>query len=134
MSFEDVRSVKALLGCRPRARAEAANHGASVMRECVPVLVVLSGEAFLVVLATDNRALLRPHRLMCHHVCLQVLELSTAVWVRTSSLALRPLIGRVGRLRRSAGPGRADGLSSHSGMLLAEIVDCDWCAEGVVAM
>lgn len=86
MSLEDIGAVKALLGGSARAGAETADHGTFVVRESVPVLVVLPCEALDVVLAGLNWALLRSLRLMSEHVCLQVLERPTAVGNRADAL------------------------------------------------
>lgn len=50
------------------------------MRERVSVLVVLARETLDVVLASSDRALLRPLSPMSEHVCLEVLEDAATLW------------------------------------------------------
>lgn len=86
MSLEDVGSVEALFGWRPRSWAEAADHGAFVVGQGVSVLIVLSSEAFLVIFTGQDGAFFGPFRLMGQHMSLEVLEDFATVGVGTSSL------------------------------------------------
>ena len=88
MSLEDISTIEALFSSGARARAEAADHGALVVRQGVPVLVVLARKALDVVLACLDGALLGAFRLVREHVCLQVLERPAAVWDWADTLFL----------------------------------------------
>jgi hypothetical protein len=55
----------------------------------MPVLIILAGKALGMILACDDWALLRPLALVSQHVCLQVLEDLSAVWIIASSLVVR---------------------------------------------
>ena len=88
MSFENIRSVEALLHRRARAWTKTAHHSPLVVGQGMPVLVVLARKPFLVVLAIQDRALFRAFRLMGKHVCFQILENSSTVWMRTSPFVL----------------------------------------------
>ena len=68
MSLEDISTVEAFLGGRPRAWTEVAHHGALVVRQSVTILVVFAREAFLMVFTSDDRAFLRSFGLMCQHM------------------------------------------------------------------
>jgi hypothetical protein len=82
MSLEHVRTVKALLGRAARAWAETAYHGSLVVRQCVPVLVVLACEALSVVFASRDWTFLWALILVCEHVRLEVFEVpaTCGVW------------------------------------------------------
>jgi hypothetical protein len=62
------------------------------MCECVPVLVILPCEAFDIVLARSDWALLRPLVLVGEHMCLQVFEDSAAFGKRAKSLLTRLVV------------------------------------------
>lgn len=68
MPLEDIGAIKALLRRRSRAWAETANHGSLVMRQSVPVFVVLACETLDVVLAGLDGTLLRSLSLMREHM------------------------------------------------------------------
>lgn len=85
MSLEDICPIEALFRCRARAGTKVANHGALVVRQSVPVFVILAREAFRVVLAGYDGALLWSLGLMRQHVGFQILEESTAFWVGASA-------------------------------------------------
>ena len=82
MSLEYVRTIEALLSRATGAWAEAAYHGSLVVRQCVPVLVVLAREALSVVFASRDRTFLWALVLVCEHVRLEVLEVpaTCGVW------------------------------------------------------
>lgn len=92
MSLEDVCTIEALLRRTARTRAETAHHRALIMRQSVSILVVLASEAFGVVFAGWDGALLRSFILVSEHVRLQVFEVSAAcrIWAETFA----GLIGR----------------------------------------
>lgn len=92
MSLEDVCTVKALLRGAAGARAETAHHCAFVVCQGVSVLVVFAGEAFGVVLAGRDWALLGSLVLVGEHVRFEVFEVSAACRVRAETFA-----GFVGR-------------------------------------
>lgn len=77
MSLEDICSIETLLRCATASRAETTHHRSFVMSECVTILIVFSCEAFDVVFARDHRALFWTLILMCEHVGLQVLDVSS---------------------------------------------------------
>lgn len=58
----------------------------------MPILVVLPGKSFLVILARDDRTLLGPLGLMGEHMGFQVLEKATAVGIRATAPFLSVLI------------------------------------------
>ena len=64
MTLEDIGAVKALLRGGARAGAKIAHHSALVVGQGVPILVVLACKSFLVILARNDWAFLRPLRLM----------------------------------------------------------------------
>jgi hypothetical protein len=74
MSLEDIGAVEAFLRSSARARAETAHHGSLVVRQGVPVLVILACEALDVVFAGLDWALLGTLSLVGEHVSLQILE------------------------------------------------------------
>lgn len=76
MSLEDIGSIEALLCCTPTSRTETTHHCALVMGQGVSVLVILASEAFDVVFASWNRALLGTLLLVREHVRLEVLDMS----------------------------------------------------------
>ena len=55
------------------------------MREGMPVLIIFPCEAFEVVFASGDRALLRPLILVSKHVCLEIFEHTTAFWKRAKA-------------------------------------------------
>ena len=83
------------------------------MGKGMAILVVLTSEAFLVIGTGRNWALLGSLGLMCKHVCFQILEWSTAVWMRAASplfaiivetIAIRTrTVQRVSRMARCNG-------------------------------
>lgn len=75
MSLEDVCTVETLLRCATTARAEATDHRSLVMGKSMTVLVVLSCEAFGMVLAGYHRTLLWSLVLMRKHMSLQILDI-----------------------------------------------------------
>ena len=85
MSLENISTIEALLGGGPGAWAEVADHGAFVVCQSVTVLVVLAREAFLMVLASHNRALFRSFGLMRQHMGFEIFEEATAVGIRASA-------------------------------------------------
>jgi hypothetical protein len=89
--FEDVRTVEALLNRAIGPRAESAHHGALIMYQSVPVLVVLASKAFGVVFACQDWALLRTLVLVCEHVRPKVFEVPTAcrVWAKNFAELVR---------------------------------------------
>lgn len=78
MSLEDICSVKAFLCRASTAGAETADHRPLVVRQSVSVLVVFTSEAFDVIFASRDRALLGSFLLMGEHMCFQVLHVSAA--------------------------------------------------------
>ena len=86
MSLKNVGAVERFFCRRARPRAESANHGTLVMGEGVSILVVLASEAFDVVVASLNRALLWSLILVSQHVCFQVFEDLSALGISASSL------------------------------------------------
>ena len=86
VSFEDVCAIEALLGSTSAAGTEAADHGTFVVGQSVPILVVLSREAFCVVFACWNGTLFWALVLMSKHVCLEVLEVPAAGCDRAETL------------------------------------------------
>jgi hypothetical protein len=82
MPLEHVRTVEALLGRAARAWTETTYHGSLVVRQCVPVLVVLASKAFCVVFASRDGTFLWALVLVCEHVRLEVLEVpaTCGVW------------------------------------------------------
>ena len=86
MPLENVCAVEALLSGRAWTRTETAYHSPFIMGQCMSILVVFPCEALLVILASRDRALLWPLRLMGKHVCLEVLEDSTAFGNRAKTL------------------------------------------------
>jgi hypothetical protein len=74
MPLEDISAVEALLCGSARSGTEAAHHCSLVVRQCVPVLVVLARETLDVVLAILDRAFLGTLGLVGEHMGLQVLE------------------------------------------------------------
>lgn len=105
VAFENVGSVEALLGGRPRTWAEATHHGPLVVSQGVSVLVVFAGEALDVVFARHNGALLRSLGLVREHVGLEVLEDSATVWMGAAALLLALLISLGSAMLRPAGMG-----------------------------
>src|SRR5438105_18487 len=85
MPLEDIGAVKALLSGRPRARTEAADHGALVMGEGMPVFVIFSGKSLLIVLAIRDGAFFWSLGLVCQHMGLEVFKDSSTVPVWASS-------------------------------------------------
>jgi hypothetical protein len=85
MALEDIGAVEALLRCRAASWAKSTHHGALVVGQGVPVLVVFSREALDVVFARSDRALLRSLSTVSEHVCLQVLEDTATLgkWAKT---------------------------------------------------
>lgn len=92
MTLEYVGAIKAFLCCRARARAKPAHHCAFIMGQCVPILIVFASKPFVVVVASRDRTLLGSFRLMCEHVCLQILEKSATVWIWATISLLSILI------------------------------------------
>jgi hypothetical protein len=82
MSLEHICAVEALLGRAARAWAETTYHGSFVVRQCVPVLVVLARETLGVVFASRDRTFLWALVLVCEHVRLEILEVpaTCGVW------------------------------------------------------
>lgn len=78
MSLEHVCSVEALLRSASTPRTEPTHHCAFVVCQGMPVLVILSREAFDVILAGRDRTLFRPRLLVRKHVCLEILEVTAA--------------------------------------------------------
>jgi hypothetical protein len=57
------------------------------------VLIVFARESLGVVLASRNGTLLWPFRLVSKHVCLQVLEDATTVWVWAATFLVNLVVG-----------------------------------------
>lgn len=86
MSLKDICSVEAFLCRASTTGAEATDHRPLVVRQGVSVLVVFASEAFDVVFASWDRALLGSFLLMCEHMCFQILHMSAASRDRTHAL------------------------------------------------
>lgn len=97
VSLEYICSVERLFGRRPRARAEAANHGALVVGQCVAVLVVFAGKTLDVVFAGLDGTLLGSLILVSEHVRLEVLEYLAAIGIGAPLLLLGFIAAKVGR-------------------------------------
>src|SRR5690606_35976150 len=54
MAFEDVGTVEGFFGGGARSRTETTDHGSLVVSESMTLTIVLAGESFSVVLATNN--------------------------------------------------------------------------------
>jgi hypothetical protein len=82
VSLEHICAVEALLSRAAGAWTESADHSSLVVRQGMPVLVILAGEALSVILASRDRTLLRALVLVCEHVRFEVLEVPAArgVW------------------------------------------------------
>lgn len=78
VSLEDISPVEALLCGAAAARAETADHGALVVRQGVSVLVVLASKALGVVFTGWDWALLWTFILVREHMCLEILDVSSA--------------------------------------------------------
>ena len=89
MALEDIGAVEALLRRGAGAGAETAHHGAFVMCESVPVLIIFACKALGMVLAGLNWALLWALGEMGEEMGLEVLEDLAAIRVRADS----PLAG-----------------------------------------
>jgi hypothetical protein len=74
MSLEDICAVEGLFCRRSGTRAETTYHGAFVVCESVPVLVVLPTKAFDVIIACLDGAFLGPLILVGEQMGFQVLE------------------------------------------------------------
>ena len=99
MTFEDVGSIKALLGCRARAWTETAHHRTLVMGQGVSILVILARESLLIVLTSENGTFFGSFRLMSKHMSFQVLEDPPTIWVRASASVSTFVVGlECGRL------------------------------------
>lgn len=86
MALENIGPVEALLGWGARAGTEAAHHSSFIMGQGVPILIVLAGEALVMVSAGHDWALFRTLGLMCEHMRLEITECSPAVREGTSAL------------------------------------------------
>lgn len=92
MPFEDISTIKTFLGCRATTRAEAAYHSALVVSKGVSVLIVLACKALDVILACCDWALFGSLVLVSEHVCLEILENTTAFWEGAHALLARLVI------------------------------------------
>lgn len=86
MSLKNICTIEALLRGGTRAGAEAAHHRALVMGQSVSVLVVLSRKAFVMVLTSDDGALLGSLGLMGQQVSFEILEDLATIRMRASTL------------------------------------------------
>lgn len=92
MTLEDICTIKALLGSRSAAGTEATDHGAFVVRQGVPVLIVLTSKPLKVILASYYRALFGALSLVREHVCLQILEGTATLGNRAEALLSRLIV------------------------------------------
>ena len=86
MALEDVGTVEALFRCGSWAWTETANHSTLVVGKSVSVFVIFPCKSLDVVFAGCDRALLWSLILVSEHVCLQILENTSAFWDRAKTL------------------------------------------------
>lgn len=98
VSFKDISAVESLLISSPKIRAEGACHAPLVMCQSMAVLVVFPCEPFDVVLASFNGTFLRALLLMGEHMCCQVFEDTTAVWMGAAITMVAGCGSRAGAL------------------------------------
>ncbi len=82
--LKHIGPVESLLVGRAGSGTEGAHHSALVMRQRVPVLIILACKSFCVIFARLNRTFLRPFLHMRQHVSSEVLEYAPAFGMRTS--------------------------------------------------
>jgi hypothetical protein len=102
MSFEDIRTVERLLHGGSGTGAKAANHGALVVRQCVPLAVVFAGKPLLGVFAGRDGAFLGPFQHVGELMCAQVAETLVALAAKRFFPVLSTAIGAIGTPPRGA--------------------------------
>lgn len=90
VTLKDVGAVEDAFALQVLLRAQWADQGAAIVRQSVPVAVILARKAFAVVDAAARRTLLRTLSLMGEHVSSQVAQDAAAVRMR----AARAIEGR----------------------------------------
>lgn len=96
VTLEYIGSIKRFCERRADPGAEWTDHCSSVMRESMPVFIILTSKALGVILTRLDGTLLWPLFLMREHMGCQIFENTPAIRKRTSTTVLRRLWGRYG--------------------------------------